>query len=244
MIKIVQFLFIFIISAFATDNLTAQKQDTLYVQNMIEIEENIAKNFEKYILTEFKFPTIDDLISDDYLGSNFSILNRMGENIDFKSTSNLQLKYAITKAEYRKKKSSSDIENYIIQLYDRDLYRENTSVYFSDIADSYIEFKLKSAEAKTIFLILSSGSNIAKTCVDFLKNTYCNNNKNSIRWYNSASNWIEYNKKDFEDGSVTIVNSSVINDEKLINLKVGSYIYIQNNSRYIKLVNNKILKVD
>ena len=246
MIRSILFLFILIISSFATDNLTAQKQDTLYVQNMIEIEENIAKNFEKYLLTEFKLPTMNDLISDDYLGSNFSVVNRMGENIDFKDTSKLQLKYAITKDEYRKKRDPNlDIENYLVQLYNRDLYRDYTYVYVaSALADSYTEFKLKSAEAKTIFKILSSGQNISKTCIDSLKNTYCNYDNNSIRWYNSASNWIEYNKKDFEDGNVTIVSSSVINDLILRNLKVGSYIFIQNSSRYIKLIDNKILKVN
>lgn len=35
---------------------------------MIEVEENIAKMFEKYLLTEFKIPTLDNLKIDDYLG--------------------------------------------------------------------------------------------------------------------------------------------------------------------------------
>jgi hypothetical protein len=246
MIKKIIFFFVFATTVFSVDNLVAQKQDTLYVQNMIEVEENIAKNFEKYLLTEFKLPTIDNLINDNYLGSNFSVLNKMGDNVDFKSSKNLQIKYAISKNEYRKKKNISlNIENYIVQLYDRDLYRDYTSVYTAtNNLDSYVEFKLKSQEAKTILKILNSGSTIEKTCTDSLKNKYCNYDKKSIRWYNSASNWIEYSKKDFEDGSVTIVSISMIDDEKLKNLKVGSYIYVQNSARYIKLINNKILKVD
>jgi hypothetical protein len=235
------------ITLFAVDNLTAQKQDTLYIQNMIEIEENIAKNFEKYLLTEYSIPTIEELISDDYLGSNFSVINKMGDNIDFKDSSSLQLKYAVTKDAYRKKRDETvGIENYIVQLYDRDLYRDYTYAYddATDISKSYVEFKLESAEAKTIFKILTEGYVIAKTCTDSLKNTYCNYDTNSIRWYNSASNWIEYDKKNFEDGNVTVVSSSVINDPKLDNLKVGVYIFIQNTSRYVKLIDNKILKVD
>lgn len=103
MIRKIFIIVLLALSSFGVDNLTAQKQNALYIQKMIEIEENIAKNFEKYILTEFKLPTMNDLISDEYLGTNFSVSNKMGENIDFKSSSDLQLKYAITKDEYRKK---------------------------------------------------------------------------------------------------------------------------------------------
>jgi hypothetical protein len=221
---------LFAVDTLTVDNLSAQKQDTLYVQNMIEIEENMEK-----------------LISDDYLGSNFSVINKMGENIDFKDSSSLKLKYAVTKDAYRKKRDLTvGINNYIVQLYNRDLYRNYTYAYddTTDILKSYVEFKLESPEAKTIFKILNEGYTIAKTCTDSLKNTYCNYDTNSIRWYNSASNWIEYDKKNFEDGNVTILSSSVINDPKLDNLKVGVYIFIQNTSRYVKLIDNKILKVD
>jgi hypothetical protein len=238
---------LFAVDTLTVDNLSAQKQDTLYVQNMIEIEENIAKNFEKYLLIEYSIPTMEKLISDDYLGSNFSVINKMGENIDFKDSSSLKLKYAVTKDAYRKKRDLTvGINNYIVQLYNRDLYRNYTYAYddTTDILKSYVEFKLESPEAKTIFKILNEGYTIAKTCTDSLKNTYCNYDTNSIRWYNSASNWIEYDKKNFEDGNVTILSSSVINDPKLDNLKVGVYIFIQNTSRYVKLIDNKILKVD
>jgi len=245
MIKYMVVLFLFFTLSFCEDNLAAQKQNVLYIQNMIEIEENIAKNFEKYLLTEFSIPTINDLINDNYLGSNFSILNKIGENIDFKNSLNLQIKYAISN-NYVKKRANSEEENYLVQLYNRDLYRDYTTVFYdsSTLENSFVEFKLKSEEAKTIFSILKNGNVIEKSCSDSLKNRYCNNDENSIRWYNSASNWIEYDKKDFENGNVTVVGISVINDEKLNNLKVGAYIFVQNSSRYIKLIDNKILKVD
>lgn len=245
MIRYATILFLFFTFLFCEDNLAAQKQNVLYIQNMIEIEEKIAKNFEKYLLTEFSIPTMEKLIDDDYLGSNFSVLNRMGENIDFKDSSNLQIKYAISN-NYIKKNANLEEENYLVQLYNRDLYREYTTAFYdsSNLENSFVEFKLKSQEAKTIFSILKNGNIIEKTCSDSLKNRYCNYDENSIRWYNSASNWIEYDKKDFEDGNVTVVGISVINDEKLNNLKVGAYIFVQNSSRYIKLIDNKILKVD
>ena len=96
MIKYLLFILLFTLSLKAEDSLNAQKQNALYVQNMIEIEENISKMFEKYLLTEFKIPTLDNLKTDDYLGSNFSTTNKMGSNIAFESTSDLKIKYAIT----------------------------------------------------------------------------------------------------------------------------------------------------
>lgn len=257
MIRKIFIIVLLALSSFGVDNLTAQKQNALYIQNMIEIEENIAKNFEKYILTEFKLPTINDLISDKYLGTNFSVSNKMGENIDFKSSGNLQLKYAITKDDYRKKRDENiGVENYIVQLYNRDLYRDYTSVYYEkeNSGNSYVEFKLKTPEAQTIFDLLKSGNIIEKTCSDSLKNRYryCDKeNKNTIRWYNSASNWIEYDKKDFNSGNITISSESIINSEtiKLNDLKVGSYIFIKDKTKNVKLVNDssgnlQILKVD
>ena len=122
-----------LISSFSQDTLTAQKQNTLYIQDLIQIEENIAKNFEKYILTEYKIPTMENLIDDEYLGSNFSVTNRMGNDIDFKDSPKLQLKYAITKDEYRKTKDENlGVENFIVQLYNRDLYRDYTTVFSDD----------------------------------------------------------------------------------------------------------------
>ena len=45
MIKYLLFILIFTLSLKAEDSLNAQKQNALYVQNMIEVEENIAKMF-------------------------------------------------------------------------------------------------------------------------------------------------------------------------------------------------------
>lgn len=47
MIRNIWFVFFIVAYLNADDNLIAQKQNTLYVQNLIDIEENIAKNFGK-----------------------------------------------------------------------------------------------------------------------------------------------------------------------------------------------------
>lgn len=252
MIRSVIVLFILFIYSYANENLIAQKQNTLYVQNLIEIEEKIAQNFEKYLLTEFQIPSINNLINNNYLGSNFSIQNKMGNNIDFKDASNLQIKYAIIKNEF------INSEDYLILLYNRDLYRDYTTVNFQltddgkiDLTKSYVEFKLKSPEAITIYNILKSGATIEKNCSATLVSKYCNNDKTSIRWYNSSSNWIEYSKKEFNNGNITISSESIITSDvdKLRNLKIGSYIFIKDKTKNVKLINDlsdnlQILKVD
>ncbi len=252
MMKYLVILIFTIVYSFALDELAAQKQNTLYVQNLIEIEENIAKNLEKYILTEFKLPTMANLVSDGYFGTNFSLKNNMGDDIDFKSINDLQVKYAIKKAEYRQKRDGNiGVENYIVQLYNRDLYRDYTSVYNDvDISKSYIELKLKSPEAQNIFNLLKTGNTIAKECGISLVNTYCNNDSKTIRWYNSTSNWIEYSKKEFNKGNIIISNESIITSDvaKLRGLSVGSYVFIKDKTKNVKLTdlsgNLQILKVD
>lgn len=245
-------LFLLIIHSNANESLIAQKQNTLYVHNLIEIEEKIAQNFEKYLLDKLQIPTINNLINENYLGINFSVQNKMGSNIDFRDTNNLQIKYAITKNEF------INSEDYLILLYNRDLYRDYTTVNFVttsdkkiDLTKSFVEFKLKSPEAMTIFNILKNGETIVENCSSSLINKYCINDKKSIRWYNSSSNWIEYNIKEFNNGNITVSSENVITSEveKLRLLKIGSYIFIKDKTKNIKMAddtsgNLQILKVD
>jgi hypothetical protein len=250
MIKIITSIMLCILSLPAADSLTIQKQNTLYVQNLIETEENIAKMFEKYILTEFKIPTLNELSTDSYLGSNFSTSNRMGSSIAFEDTKNLKIKYAITKDEYRAEKIDG-IQNFLILFYNRELYRDYTSAFddTADLTKSYIQIILKSEEAQTLFSLLKNNNTIAKECTSSLTNTYCNKNKKTIRWYNESSQWIEYDKINFNNSNITISSVSLLTSSKLNDLAIGSYILVENLTRYVKLANNtddslQILKVD
>jgi len=244
MIKKILLILVFLTSLNAEDNLIVERQNTLYVQNLIELEEKIAKMLEKYLLTEFKIPTLDDLKTDSYLGSNFSLDNRMSSNIAFEDINNLKIKYAITNNDYRIN------DRYLIDLYNRDLYRDYTTAYNDvDITKSFVQIVFQSNEVKTIFNLLKAGNTIAKTCTSALVNTYCNNNQRTIRWYNASSQWIEYDKINFNNGNVTVSSSSLLTNTKLNDLAVGSYIFVENLSKYIKLVNDssgnlQILKVD
>lgn len=228
---------IFILLSFlnAKDALYVQQQNVLYVQNLIEIEEKIASNFEKYLLEKFEIPTISDLKDDDYLGSNFTFTNKFGDAIDFISTSDLKINYAITK----------DVQLYVTGLYKRDLYRDMTTVYEDedDASKSYVSFELKSKEAENIFEILNAGFTIISECTSVLKEKYCITNLNTIRWYDDSSNWIEYNNADFEDGNVTISTTGLLTNTKLDNLKVGASIFVRNGDKYLKL-DDSIVRID
>lgn len=241
MMKKIYLLILISIFLNAKDTLLIKQQNALYIQNLIEIEEEIAKNFEKYLLTEFKIPTLNDLKTNNYLGTNFSVKNKMGSDIDFQSNTNLKIKYAITK----------EVEDYIKLLYNRDLYRYKTIVYEDTVttSNSYILIQLQSQEAKNIYDILQSGKTIKKTCTvpvgdPSLSDVYCNNNLKTLRWYNSESNWIEYDKKQYKNGNITIKSNVLLSDIILNDLALGVYIFVQNGSKYIKSINNQILKVN
>ena len=220
---------------FCADSMALKQQNVLYVQKLIESEELISKNFEKYILEKLEIPTIAQLKANNYLGTNFILTNKFGSDLSFKSVKELKLNYAI----------SNDVDEYIKLLYNRDLYRNLTEVYedASVSSNSYTLIKLQSPEAINIFKLLSSGESIASTCNSSLNEQYCNLNEKSIRWYNASSKWIEYNKKDFENGNITIEDNTLLSDNKLDSLPVGTYIFINNGSKFVKFLNN-ILKVD
>lgn len=249
---------IFIISFIwlnANEDLILQKQNILNIQNIIEIEESIARNYEKYLLNEFKIPTLSNLKSKNYLGESFSHKNIFGDDIDFYTTNELKLKFAIKRTEYLKKDDTGS-DNYIIQLYLRDLYRDYTTVFIDktkdDIfANSYVEFRLKSKEAQNIYKILKSGTIIVKkandeSCGNSENGKYCveNKNKNIIK-YMIGNDFIAYSLRDFEQGDVTVssVDSSFLNisneNNKLRNLRVGAYIFGKE-KRYIRLDGNEI----
>ena len=225
----------------ANDIMIGQKQNVLYIQNLIETEDKIAKNFEKYILTEFQIPTLENLRTDEYLGSNFSLKNRMGDDLAFKDIKELQLKYAISKPGYL------DANKYIILLYNRDLYRDNTSTFWEENEDddtkvnpssSYVKIELQSDESKTIFNILKDDGTIQKDCDFPSAGNYCNKNEKAIRYYTTSDDWIEYDKKLFEDGNVsTSIDVDDFNEQdKFDNLVIGTYILqVEKEKKYIKL---------
>ena len=233
--KAIFLLFIIISNILIADSLVLQKQNTLYTQNLILKEEQIAKAFEKYLLEEFKIPTMDDLQKNDtknlYLGSNFHLENIFGTKLEL-IEKELKLKYAITK----------NSQEYVTLLYERDLYRDYTTVY-KDKTESFVEISLKSKEAQNIFKILKSGKKIAKNCENPVLSEYCSLNKNIIKYYDKNKDWIEYSKKEFQNGDVNVSSINIFDDVDLKdNLKTGIYIFVKNTAKHIKFY-NEIIKV-
>ena len=233
--KAIFLLFIIISNILIADSLVLQKQNTLYTQNLISKEEQIAKAFEKYLLEEFKIPTMDDLQKDDtknlYLGSNFHLENIFGTKLEL-IEKELKLKYAITK----------NSQEYVTLLYERDLYRDYTTVY-KDKTESFVEISLKSKEAQNIFKILKSGKKIAKNCENPVLSEYCSLNKNIIKYYDKNKDWIEYSKKEFQNGDVNVSSINIFDDVDLKDkLKTGIYIFVKNTAKHIKFY-DEIIKV-
>lgn len=229
--KTIFLIFIIASNIFAIDALVLQKQNTLYTQNLIVKEETIAKAYEKYLLEEFKIPTMDDLQKNDdkniYLGTNFSLKNNFGSNLGFVQNDTLKLVYAI----------SNNNQEYIKLLYKRDLYRDYTTVYYDKTtpANSYVEIGLKSKEAQTILNILKSGKNILSSCTNPENGKYCNLDKKTLRYYDSSGNWIEYSKKEFTNGNVNVSSIDIFNDVTIKNsIKIGNYVLVKNTAKFIK----------
>ena len=232
--KILITLFLMIGFLYANDLL--KQKNVLSVKNVIEKEEQIAYEVERYILNELKIPSLNDLLTNDYLGENFNLSSSVGNDISFKSSSDLQLNLSI---------NEPSLENsYIKLLYVRELYRKNTVVSWDD---GYISISLKSDEAKTLFNILKNGSSISKDCLTVVANNFCESSKLTLKWYNNdKSSWIEYNKSSFKNGDVAVSDSSLVDnkDPKLVELPIGTKIYIKDSGIKLKIDTDVFMDVD
>jgi hypothetical protein len=238
---------------FSSEISLLKQQNVLYIQNIIKIEEKIAKEYEQYLLNEYKEPSLSDLKVDKYLGFNFSFMNNLGPDRILKSIAEspdtIKLNYAITKTYHE----SKELESYKNALYKRALYRKQTSVYDDiDPDNSFVSIELISKKAKNIFAILSNTdskrNSIQLECKNTLKNTYCidKRNTNRIRWYNEDNHWIEYDLEQFTNGNILVSNEIMFLDNAIkVDQKVGTFIHIINDSKYIKIKNsvNSVLKV-
>lgn len=232
MMKIIFLNLILLVTLLNADN-NIKQQNVLLAKDLVAKEELVAQAFEKYILENYAIPTMDKLKENKYLGEDFSLKNIFGsEDISFSTANSSQLKYSVTK---------TNLDEYIKLVYDRSLYRK-----YTEVGADFIQIKLQSDEAKNIYNLLLTNT-IESSCPPSTANKYCSVNETSIRWYNSTSNWIEYSKKDFDNGNVTVENTSLLSDTRLEALPVGTYIYLKNGAKYIKLMSSgtlKILKVD
>lgn len=228
---------IFVFTLQANDVL--KQKSILTVKNIIEKEEAIAYEFEKYLLNEAKIPSLDDLLINDYLGENFKLFSNLGDDISFKSVSDLRLHIAINNPKQE--------NNFLKLLYKRELYRNYTSVSWDSVySDAYVNINLQSDEAKNIFRLLKNGKQIATNCLNVVADNYCLSSKITIRWYDSTrSTWIEYNLDSLENSDIAISEWNEDNlPSKLSELAIGTKIYIKDNGIKLKIDDNIYTDVD
>lgn len=238
--KKIFFILLFLSSyVFAQESLKAKKANVLFVHKLIQKEEALAKEVENYILTHYKIPLLTNIIKDDnsFLDTYFEDKNF---NKDNRFSDDKRRDYYVKNLQLRQYGMKNTDKKYMRQLYNRDLYRDRTSVYYdkNNIDNSYTQILLKSPEAKNIHNILKTpNTSIKKTCPPAGNTGYCIEDKN-IRYYIRASTWIEYDIKLFNKGNVSAMSSNNnIDDfaEKLKDLRIGSYIFLHNYEEQSKI---------
>ena len=230
---------IFLFGFIQAEIMQSSKNYTLYVKKLIQKEEKIAEAYEAYLLEELEVPTIEKLISKQYLLKNFNQDNILEYKLEILQNQTLRLNYAI---DQKNKK-------FLHNLYQSNLFRQKTQ----NIQMQYILITLESKEAKNILTLLNTGMAKISPCKtsNHEKNTFCSVNARSFRFYDDSNNWIEYNKKEFKDGNIIIKNSDLLENlnlypsirTQLQEQKVGSFIFVKNSNKYIKLKNNVIKRV-
>ncbi|OCL88851.1 hypothetical protein [Arcobacter porcinus] len=241
--------FIFLIFILSSNLFAIDNKTILALSNIIEREEEIAKNYEEYILNEYKLPTMEDLLKEDiensdnyYLGSNFSRKNIFGKSLSFYDA-NARLNSSLDENKFS--------NEYLKLYYKRDLYRDRTSVLEENGKLKYVQIVLKSQEAQNLFKILSSGYEIIKVdkYADCKTDKYCVNPKDNIktiRKYTATDAYIIYNIKDLEKGNIYIskkINNPPLKENDPIyiemefdKLNIGTIIF-SDSRKYIKLDN-------
>lgn len=225
---------------FANEISIIKQQNVLYIQNIIKTEEKIAQAYEKYLLANYATPSLSDLNKTLYLGTNFDTKNYLGPartlTTDLSGSEPIiKLNYAVTKM-YDEDNNEKDM--YKNALYKRDLYRTQTNVYdaIDPAEEDYVSIQLASKKAENILNIIANNEVIKskETCFDIVTPRYCIENVNTIRWYEDGINWIEFDLEKFTDGNILVLNKSMFTSSKITALKVGTFVYVLNDSKYIK----------
>ena len=106
----------------------------------------------------------------------------------------------------------------------------------------FVMIIISRASAERIVEILSEESDL-KNCENPVLIEYCSLNKNIIKYYDKNKDWIEYSKKEFQNGDVNVSSINIFDDVDLKdNLKTGIYIFVKNTAKHIKFY-DEIIKV-
>ena len=230
------FIFLFLFSFSFAEKLTiVDEKNILAVKNIIASEELIANELEKYLLINLKLPTsFSDLLTNDYLGENFKLTSNIGEEISFKSILELKLNPSVYQ----------DNKQFIVEMYQRDLYRKSTVVSLdeTDYNNSFVKIVLKSDESNNILKILKDNI-ILKSSNCTFENVYCESGKYNIRYYKSEMQWIEFSKKLYTKGPMLLSDEEMMSNDLVQNIPNGTKIFIKDIAMKLKLDDNLFLDV-
>ncbi|MDZ7818122.1 MAG: hypothetical protein U5K55_05705 [Aliarcobacter sp.] len=160
------------------------------IKKLVQKEEEIAYAYKKYILEKGKKPTLDDLITNNYLPKGFSKTNSFGEDMSLDTSIPYYLKVSIP--------DNVDLKTNVFDYYYSNIYRTYTKAPLS-IKNDKVEIKLSSKEK----FIYTNQDNITTTTTGITNKYYLDNN-GILHWYKGGVYQFSLNKDLIVDSSVNI----------------------------------------
>lgn len=235
--KILFILFLLINLSFALDltNFEDRQSALQDVKTIILYEESIAKAYEDFILTNYKFPTLTEI--EDLIDKNEVI-------------SNLVLSSTLTKISYG---LNSDLkaDSSIKALYESNTYRKRTYV-----RNDEINFILEDEFAKHLYDLIKQNGGEIQTCPTTVFTTAMNCKENN-HIYIQLTKKLEgsevvpntylmaYHMDNFKNGPIIITNdtSKHITESAFDSISKGALLYDVDGVKYVKTLDGiEILK--
>lgn len=229
MIKIFLSFFLVFIFLKAEDSEFIEKQKLLLkVKTIIQEEESIARAYENFIINEKKLPlTFSELITDDYLGTTFSLTSF---DASVPSVDNFRYRKTISN---RLKDTTLEDDTSIKSLYESDLFRKKT--YYYD--DETIAIKLEDDFANHLYFLSSTGGFNLIECGVTPKKKYCTQDDDIYIYEEDAqTNLLMYYAIDnFKMGPIIITtDTSLYASEEFNYIPRGALLYDTDTVKYIK----------
>jgi len=226
------FLIVNFLNAADTDFITKQKL-LLKVKTIIQEEESIARAYESFIINEKKLPiTFNELKTDDYLGSTFSLTS-----FDTSTASVDNFNY-IKKINNRLKNTTLADDTSIKSLYESDLFRKKTYYYDSDT----IGIKLEDEFANHLYFLSSTGGFNLLECGSSPKKKYCTEDDDIyIYKEDTQTNLLMYYAiEKFNTGPIIITKDTSlhITSDEFNYIPRGALLYDTEAIKYIKTTNS------
>lgn len=239
--KILFILFLLINLSFALDltNFEDRQSALQDVKTIILYEESIAKAYEDFILTNYKFPTLAEIKT---LIGNLTLVNNISSNLVLSST--------LTKISYG---LNSDLkaDSSIKALYESNTYRKRTYV-----RNDEINFILEDEFAKHLYDLIKQNGGEIQTCPTTVFTTAMNCKENN-HIYIQLTKKLEgsevvpntylmaYHMDNFKNGPIIITNdtSKHITESAFDSIPKGALLYDVDGVKYVKTLDGiEILK--